>query len=150
MRILIAYDGSPTAEAAVDQVIARPWAPGTEIRLVTVLDRVISVPPPDGIEVYAPLMEKMRASLREEAYRHIRQALSRLESRPELTASYEMRNGGVKEGLLDAIKEWSADLVLVGSRGGSPLARLILGSVSHALAAHAPCNVEIVRSATRG
>ena len=121
----------------------------TEIRLVTVLERVIPVPPPDGIEVYAPLMEKMRASLREEAYRHIRGALSRLEGCPELTASYEMRDGGVKEGLLDAIREWSADLVMVGSRGASPLAWLILGSVSHALAAHAPCNVEIVRSARR-
>jgi nucleotide-binding universal stress UspA family protein len=147
MKILIAFDGSPSAQAAVDEVVGRPWPKGSEVRLVTVLERPLPVPPPNGIEIYAPLMEKMRVSLREEAYQRIQRALKKLSTRKELTASYEMRDGSVKEALLDAIREWNADLVLVGSRGVSGIARLLLGSVSQGLAYHAPCNVEIVKSA---
>jgi len=147
MKILIAFDGSPSAQAAVDEVVGRPWPKGTEVRLVTVLERPMPLPPPNGIEVYAPLMEKMRVSLREEAYQRIQQAMKRLATRKELTISYEMRDGSVKEALLDAVREWGADLVMVGSRGVSGLARLLLGSVSQALANHAPCSVEIVKNA---
>jgi nucleotide-binding universal stress UspA family protein len=147
MKILIAFDGSPSAEAAVDEVAARPWPKGTEVRLVTVLERPIPALPPNGIEIYAPLMEKMRASLREDAYQRIQRAMKKLAARREVTASYEMRDGGVKEALLDAIREWGADLVMVGSRGMSGIARLLLGSVSQALATHAPCSVEIVKHA---
>jgi len=148
MKILIAFDGSPSAEAAVDEVAGRPWPKATEVRLVTVLERPMPLPPPNGIEVYAPLMEKMRVSLREEAYQRIQRAMKKLATRKELTTSYEMRDGSVKEALLDAVREWDADLVMVGSRGVSGLARLILGSVSQALANHAPCSVEIVKHAS--
>jgi len=148
MKILIAFDGSASAQAAVDEVAGRPWPNGTEVRLVTVLERPMPLPPPNGIEVYAPLMEKMRVSLREEAYQRIQRVMKQLATRKELTTSYEMRDGSVKEALLDAVREWDADLVMVGSRGVSGLARLLLGSVSQALANHAPCNVEIVKHAS--
>ena len=145
MRILIAYDGSPSSEAAVGEILCRPWPPGSEVRLVTVLERPIPLPPPNGIEAYAPLVAKMRVSLREEAYQRIRRVIERLERRADLSVSYELRDGGVKEALLDAVREWNADLVMVGSRGVSGLARLLLGSVSQALATQAPCSVEIVK-----
>ena len=145
MKILIAFDGSPSAQAAVDEVAGRPWPKGTEVRLVTVLERPLPLPPPNGIEVYAPLLEKMRVSLREEAYQRIQRAMKTLATRKDLAITYEMRDGSVKEALLDAVREWDADLVMVGSRGVSGLARLILGSVSQALASHAPCSVEIVK-----
>jgi nucleotide-binding universal stress UspA family protein len=91
------------------------------------------------------MAEKVRATLREEAYQSLQHALKRFESRPELEASYELRDGNVKHALLDAIREWEADLVIAGSHGTTGLARLFLGSVSHALVSHAPCNVEIVK-----
>src|SRR5262245_7068641 len=39
MRILIAYDGSPSADYAIDEVVRRPWPAGTEVRVVTVLEQ---------------------------------------------------------------------------------------------------------------
>jgi len=145
MKILLAYDGSPSADAAIDEILNRPWPEGSEIRLVTVVDKPLSMPPPTGVEIYAPLVEKFKASLREEAYQRIQQAIARFSPRTDLQVSYELRDGSVKQGLLEAIRAWDPDLVIAGSHGAGPVARLILGSVSHALVTHAPCNVEIVK-----
>ncbi len=147
MRILIAFDGSPAAEAAVDAVAARPWPAGSEVRLVTVVQEAISVPPAAGIEVYAPLVERMRVSLRDDAYRRIQRALEKFKARPDLTMTYELRDGGVKPALLAAIRDWDADLVVAGSQGMTALGRLFLGSVCHTLVTHAPCTVEVVKTA---
>jgi len=145
MRILLAFDGSPSSEAAVDEVIARPWPEGSEVRLITVVERPAPVPAPNGIELYAPLLERMRSSVREEAYHRILAALGRLKARADLEVSYELRDGSVKHALLDAIREWNADLVVAGSHGTSGLARVFLGSVCHALVTSAPCNVEVIK-----
>jgi nucleotide-binding universal stress UspA family protein len=144
MRILVAYDGSLSSEAAVDEVIRRPWPAGTEVRLVTSVERPLPAPAPDGA-VYGPLLERMRTALREEAYRKIQSALARLKVRADLATSYELREGSPRHTLLEAIREWGADLVVTGSHGTGGLARLFLGSVSHALVTHAPCNVEVVK-----
>lgn len=144
MRILVAYDGSPASESAVDEVIRRPWPDGTKVRLVTAVERPLPAPPPDGA-VYGPLFEKMRTSLREEAYRRIQAALKRFGSRPDLETGFELREGNAKSVLLDAVREWGADLVITGSHGAGALTRFFLGSVSHALVTHAPCSVEVVK-----
>jgi nucleotide-binding universal stress UspA family protein len=147
MKILVAYDGSPASEAALEEVIRRPWPQGTKVRLVTAVERPLPAPPPDGA-VYGPLLEKMRSSLREEAYHRIQAALEKLKARPDLETSYELREGNAKPTLLEAIREWETDLVITGSHGASGLARLFLGSVSHALVTHAPCSVEVVKVPT--
>src|SRR6266571_3995633 len=112
MRILIAYDGSPSADAAVGEVIRRPWPQGSEVRVVTVVEPQVSLTMAGAAEVYVPLYERMRATLREDAYKRIQGALNRLQSRGDLKASYDLREGDVKHGLLDAIREWKADLVI--------------------------------------
>jgi nucleotide-binding universal stress UspA family protein len=146
MRILVAYDGSQFAEAAVSEVLSRPWPAETEVRLVTAIDRPAPPGTVDGLEGFAPLGEAIGARLREAAYRQIRSVLERFAAgRPDIIASYELRDGEPKGALLEAIREWKPDLVVVGSHGKSPLERLLLGSVSHALVSYAPCNVEIVK-----
>jgi nucleotide-binding universal stress UspA family protein len=144
MKILAAYDGSPASEAALDELIRRPWPEGTKVRIVTAVERPLPTPPPDGA-IYGPMIEKMRSALREEAYRRIQGALARFKARPDLETSFELREGNARSVLLDAIREWGADLVFTGSHGTSGLARLFLGSVSHALVTHAPCSVEVVK-----
>lgn len=54
--------------------------------------------------------------------------------------------GTPEEAILDEAEKWDADLIVVGSHGFKGLDRFLLGSVSHDVAIHAPCSVEIVRS----
>ncbi len=146
MRILLAYDGSKPSEAAVEEVLKRPWPAGSLVRVVTVVEMEHFLAPPSGVEFYGPLAERIRVSLRENSYQRIQGIMERLRARPDLEPSYELRDGSVKNALLEAIREWGADLVILGSSGASGLGRMFLGSVCHALVTHAPCNVEIVKS----
>ena len=147
MKILVAYDGSKYADAAVEEVLARPWPAGTEVRLVTAVEQPVFTLPQQDLEGYSPMTERIGASLREAAYRQIQAALKRFEHRSDLVSGYELRNGEAKVAVLEAIREWKPDLVVVGSHGKSALERLLLGSVSHTLVTHAPCSVEVVKVA---
>src|SRR5262249_46652392 len=56
--------------------------------------------------------------------------------------------GHPTEKIIENSKRWGADLVALGSDGYRWFKRFLLGSVSHAVASHAPCSVEIVRKPT--
>jgi nucleotide-binding universal stress UspA family protein len=148
LRVLIAYDGSAPAEAAVDEVLRRPWPPATEVRLLDVVERPLESAPRPGVETYAPLIERVRSSYHQDAERRIRAAVERLAARPELSASWEIRDGGAKEVILEAIRDWEPDLVVAGASSSRDTAKWVLGSVSAALVTLAPCTVELVKIVT--
>jgi nucleotide-binding universal stress UspA family protein len=144
MRILLAYDGSPSADAAVEEVASRPWPPGSQLRLVTVVDALGVLAAGEMGGIYLPVIERIRASLRARAYDRVREVSRGIEARTSLATSCEVREGSVTPALLDAIREWHADLAVVGSSGATGAAKPFLGSVSQGLATAAPCSVEIV------
>jgi nucleotide-binding universal stress UspA family protein len=145
MKILLAFDGSPSAEHAVEEVMRRPWPPGTVVRLVHVLEATAPMPPEIGVELYGPVLEKIRETQRQSIQQSLDRAVQRLKGRGDLSVDYEIREGAVNRTLLEAIKTFGADLVVVGSHGATALERFFLGSVSHALVTHSPCSVEIVK-----
>lgn len=55
----------------------------------------------------------------------------------------ELAEGSATQALLDAAEQ--ADLLVVGSRGRGGFRSMILGSVAHAVSAHASCPVAVVR-----
>ena len=145
MKILVAYDGSPSAEYAVDEVVRRPWPAGSEVLLVTVLEQSAPVPAEIGVELYGPVLEKIRSTQREVLQTALDRAVKKFAARADLKVSAELREGAVNKSLLDAIRNLGADLVVAGSHGATALERIFLGSVGHALVTHAPCSVEIVK-----
>lgn len=145
MKILIAYDGSPSADHAVDEVMRRPWPAGTVVRLVHVLEATAPMPPEIGVELYGPVLDKIRESQRQSMQQALQGALERFKGRGDLSVESEIRDGAVNRTLLEAIKSFGADLVVVGTHGGTVLERFFLGSVSHALVTHSPCSVEVVK-----
>lgn len=146
MKILLAFDDSSASRAAVDEVLRRPWPEGSEVRLVTVVDPPLSTTGSAGEEIYTPMLERFRATLREKAFERIQAVRARFRSRPDLQVGYELRDGSAKLALLEAIHGWRPDLVIAGASGTGPVPNP--GSVCSALVTYAPCSVEIVRAAT--
>ena len=145
MKIVIGYDGSLGADAAVDEVLRRMWPAGTEVRLAAAVATPILVPAAGGVDVFGPMWEKAQAVTREETRVRIQRVLERFKARPDLKTSYELRDESAKQALLDVVRRWEADLLVLGSQGTTAMGRLFVGSVCHAMVAHAPCTVEIVR-----
>ena len=65
-----------------------------------------------------------------------------------LTVEMVVRDGDPRSVIVDEAKEWSANLVVVGSHGYTGVKRWLLGSVAHSIVSHAPCSVEVVRKST--
>ena len=65
---------------------------------------------------------------------------------PMLAVTTKVIEGSPKDAIVEEAANWGADLILMGSHGYGAAMRFLLGSVSHAVALHAPCSVEIVRA----
>ncbi|MCD0463329.1 universal stress protein [Roseiconus lacunae] len=62
-----------------------------------------------------------------------------------VTLDHVAKDGPVGETIVEIAEKRKADLVVVGAKGHSGIARLLLGSVSDHVATHAPCSTLIVR-----
>ena len=64
---------------------------------------------------------------------------------PNLLVTTKIVAGSPKSVILNEAEKFKADLIIVGSHGYGAIERFVLGSVSHSVALHAKCSVEIVR-----
>ena len=140
LRILAAYDGSRQAEGAVKLLASLPLEGRAELSLVTVLV-LITAFRMDILQTQSPLWHKYK-----------REEQERLEARASIlekatpAVAVQLREGpDESEALLEAAREASADLVIVGSTGRSAIERFLLGSVSNRVMRYAPCSVLVSR-----
>jgi nucleotide-binding universal stress UspA family protein len=148
MSILLAVDGSECGDAAVEEIATRPWPPGSRIHVIS----VIHLPFQPGPEVWS-LPEsyyfKLEMAERGRAVSVVNSAIARLreaaQGEPPLTLTSEVVVGEPAKTIIETAKKWGPDLVALGSHGYRGFKRFLLGSISYAVASHAPCSVEIVR-----
>jgi nucleotide-binding universal stress UspA family protein len=150
MKILLAVDGSACGERAVEEIAERPWPSGTEVCVVSAIHLPMTPTPetwalPDSYYAHA---EKVGRGHAQEV---IEKAIARLkESNAErevpLAVISKAIVGHAEEVIISTAKEWGADLILLGSHGYRGFQKFLLGSVSQAVASHAPCSVQIVRA----
>jgi len=146
MKVLIAVDGSPYSDAALDEVAQRPWPKPSEILIVNAYEFLVAATP----EVWAlppDYYEQLERAVRDHADSIINTAVARLKKAlPDVTVKGKAIAGSPKRVIADEASEWKADLIVVGSHGYPAWERLLLGSVSQAVVSHAKCSVEVVRS----
>ena len=145
MKILLAVDGSRFSDAAVDEVCARPWPAGSELRIVSAFQVPLSATP----EVWAlpdQYFETLEKAARDRAQAvvdvAVRTIKARLDSSVKVTS--EIIASPPREAILDEANRWKADLIVLGSHGYGAWQRFLLGSVSQAVVSHANCSVEVV------
>jgi nucleotide-binding universal stress UspA family protein len=143
-KILIAYDGSECAEAALDDLWRAGLPRSAQAVVVAVAERLL-LPPSSGgmVETY---FTEDTTSPWEEAEALAGQARVRLQtSFPDWEVSPEVPAGSPARVVIDRAEEWTPDLIVVGSHGRSTLGRWILGSVSQQIVNRSHCSVRVAR-----
>jgi len=144
IRVLIGVDGSDNSTAAVRAVAARNWPSGTQVRVVGAFDPRVRIAAATTLEGTVP------AAIETESKRCLSEAVhaaARDLAKAGLHAEPLSPEGNPADTLLAAAEDWGADCIFLGARGITGLDRIMLGSVSSAVAPRAHCSVEIVRPA---
>lgn len=133
VKLILATDGSPDADAMIDTVSARKWPPETKIKLVTAVESFDQdSDDPDT------LFERVR-DIQTMAVNRLADA--------GLEAEAVITDNDPKNYLVIQAEKWDADCIFLGAKGHRFFERLLIGSVSSSVAARAHCSVEIVRKA---
>jgi nucleotide-binding universal stress UspA family protein len=143
IRLLLGVDGSPEADAAVTEVCRRPWPQSTEARVLAVHEAFVPV----NAERIA-IGERLYDAINEDEHLRLRHAANLAAeklSKAGLVSVPFVEEGDPKNVLVRVARDWEADNLFVGARGLGRVEELLLGSVSFASVAHAPCAVEVVR-----
>jgi nucleotide-binding universal stress UspA family protein len=142
MRVLLATDGSDDARMAAAWLTHFPLPAVSRVRVVS----VVSIP---ASSLDLPTVRDFVGTLREDARHAAEAAQSALAARfPD--AEVQVLEGDARQTILRAAEEWPAELVVLGARGLGAVAGFLLGSVSLAVARHAPCSVLVVKGGARG
>jgi len=146
MRILLAVDGSRSADQARDLVAALPGLEGGRVRIVSVaptLSELLNLP----LAVAVPLDAD---GLEDDVVRIHRDALVAAEgeirsAHCDLTIEPVLVRGRAASVIVDQAREMGADLIVLGHRGQGRWESILLGSVASEVVDHAPCPVLVAR-----
>lgn len=146
MRVLLAVDGSPYSDAAVDEVALRVWPTGTEVRVITAYELPLAAAP-ETWALPADYFETLDHAAREHAESVEHAVVARLATSldPSIKVTGNVLPGSPRSIILEEADRWKADLIVVGSHGYGAWHRFLLGSVSQVIVSHAKCSVEVVR-----
>jgi len=139
-RIIVATDGSPGANRAVDTAARMAKATGSELVILTIGGNI------SGAELRR--LASAEGDLSEELEVAANQILSQARKRAIRNGVSVVRVlsgwGDPAEAIIDIVRREKADILVVGRRGRGRLSGLLLGSVSQKLTSLAPCKVMIV------
>lgn len=139
MKVLIAYDGSACADAALYDLGRAGLPDKAECRVISVIENWL--PPPSGMDILEHI------DLDQEYSALATQAISRVhESRPGWEVKDEVGVGSPASVILEKADEWKPDLIVLGAHGRSALGRFFFGSVSQKVLHEANCAVRVARS----
>ncbi len=140
-RIVVGVDASDHA------VRALRWARDEARLRDATLEVLHSYPAPEVMLMPALVVLPSDRELEEGAARVIEETIEEVGDFQGIPVIRTVRSGGAASALCRAGED--ADLIVVGTRGRGGFKELLLGSVSHQVATHAPCPVVIVGGEAR-
>jgi nucleotide-binding universal stress UspA family protein len=133
--IVVGIDGSDASKAALDWAVREAALRNARVRAVGVVDaQMVPSAPLVGL-VKGDLVGGMREAV-QDAVAQAKQVDGAVPFEREITTGHPAR------ALIDLSQD--AELLVVGRRGHSPLAGLLMGSVASQVSAHADCPVVVI------
>lgn len=153
-HLLVAYDGSPGADAAVDDLALAGLGDETACEVFTVHDAWLPAEPPAGgpspagdtVPFVKAGREQVRAAVAASLGVAERGAARLRGLLPRWQVTTAARADSPAWAVLQRADEWPANLIVVGAHSHSLLERIFLGSVSQRILAEARCSVRIGRA----
>jgi universal stress protein A len=140
-RILVPTDFSESADAALTYAIDLAVTLGAAVSLIHVFDD------PFAGGRYTAEYIPMPAEMRAEMLANLRKRLADvIAGRGYSEVTPELLVGSTAGAIVDAARERTADLIVMGTHGRHGMAHLLLGSVAERVVRTAPCPVLTVRS----
>lgn len=138
MKVIVAYDGSECADAALDDLWNAGLPGGTQFKVLSVVEHWL--PPPSEFEVVDHIdRDDEFMALASRAVTRLRCMRSSWEVEAELGA------GSPATAIIEKADEWKPDLIVVGSHGRTALGRFFFGSVSQKVSHEAHCSARVSR-----
>jgi nucleotide-binding universal stress UspA family protein len=155
-RILVAVDPDELVDAVIREAGDLAEALGSRLAFVHIIDPAAALTPlaaadnAGGLGLptlggsgSAALTEQVIEEQREEGESFVDQLPARLPA--GVRAEVLLREGAPAAGIIDAAREWDADLIIAGTHGRGGLQRLFVGSTAEAVLRSAPCPVLVIR-----
>ncbi len=140
-RLIVAYDGSPCADAMIDDLQHAGIPAGAHVLVVSVAERMS--PPPAVHEIAAM---PLPARGKDHADRLAKLGATRIAARhPEWTVEHEGHAGSPARVIVQRARQWNARLVVAGSLGHNAIQLFFIGSISQKVANEAHCSVRVSR-----
>jgi nucleotide-binding universal stress UspA family protein len=139
-RIIVATDGSTTANRAIDVGASLAKATGADLILLTIGGSVTGAELRTLADTAGDLSDTMQSA----ADKILKQARRRAQRLGVRSIILKTGWGDAGDAIIDGVQRSKADLLVIGRRGQSRLSALLLGSVSQKLASFAPCAVMVV------
>jgi nucleotide-binding universal stress UspA family protein len=150
MKILLPIDGSVCSQSAAEALARQICADEVEIHVLHVIEWPRLFPESfafgEGPE-FAQEFQSFLSDQRQRARALVDRMVEFLRS-AGFQACGLVREAEPKNAILEYASEWDPDLIVLGSHRRKGLERVVLGSVSEAVARHALCSVQIMRPQT--
>jgi nucleotide-binding universal stress UspA family protein len=145
-RILVPVDGSSCSLKGLTEALRLASAPKVRLKLVHVVNELISEPALAATEYHQALIESMRET--GNATLAQAESIARLADADVETELLETIGGRAADCIVDAAQKWHADLIVMGTHGRRGMSRLAMGSDAELVVRSAPVPVLLVRERT--
>jgi nucleotide-binding universal stress UspA family protein len=152
-KLILAVDGSPHSNAAIDLVASIDWPVGTAVHILAIVPELWSPRDLHGEEerIVSDVVARIRERHWEAAHQvisHVTDQLHRAhaDDHPDhFGIVTEIHEGRPAEVILERATAMSADLIAIGARGLRTPDEFRIGATAYKVAAHASCAVLIAR-----
>ncbi len=143
-KILVPTDGSATAQTGLREAIRLAKETGGHIRIIHVVDEM----PVVSTQLYGTMLDQFIAQAREAGKSITAEARAMVEEAGVAVdvKLVEALGGRSGEYVVQAAKDWPADLIVCGTHGRRGIRRIVLGSDAEFIVRRSPCPILLVRA----